>query len=44
MKRVALALAVITAGTVFTAPASAVCVKDPRTPRYLFCLTAPSGR
>ncbi|HEX8001634.1 MAG TPA: hypothetical protein VF519_02950 [Mycobacteriales bacterium] len=40
MKRVALALAVVTAGTVFTAPASAVCVKDPWTPRYLFCLTS----
>ncbi len=40
MKRAALALAVVLAGSVFTSSASALCVKDPRTPRYLFCLTA----
>lgn len=43
MRRVALALAVVTAGTLFTAPASALCVRDPWTPRYLFCLTAEAG-
>jgi hypothetical protein len=43
MKRVALALAVVTVGSLFAAPASALCVKDPWTPRYLFCLTAQAG-